>query len=373
MAKKNEPLRVALIGPYPPPYGGISIHIQRLKEQLERHGYDCVVYELGRREKASEKNIIRIKNVKEGLVWLPRYFFFAKEDVIHLHNPDWRMRVIMGLMGLLGRKTVISIHGESLNDSLKEGNWFRKQIIEFALKHTSFVIADNESIKRLVLSLGVEHQKVDCVPGFISPTVKEEDHKKVPQYVWDFMGSHEPVISANAFRINFYNGQDAYGIDMCIELCANLKSSYPQIGFVFCLPDIGDYDYFSKMKQRIAEKNIENNFLFITQPLDEVYPIWQESDIFVRPTVTDGDALSIREALYFKTPVVTSDACPRPKGVILFNNRDIDSLTNNVEKVLGNYIQFKKEAESIEVDSAFNKILEIYNNLARRETERNTP
>ena len=214
---------------------------------------------------------------------------------------------------------------------------------------------------------------MDCVPAFIPPTVKEEDYQKVPPYVRDFMKLHNPVISANAFRIRFYRGVDLYGLDMIVELTARLKNRYPEIGTVFCLPSIGDKEYFDRLNQEINESGLSEHILFITQPIDEVYPIWQESDIFVRPTVTDGDALSIREALYFKTPVVTSDACPRPEGVILFNNRNIDSFTNSVEKVLGNYTQFKKEAESIKVDSAFNRILGIYNNLAERGTERNTP
>ena len=43
------------------------------------------------------------------------------------------------------------------------------------------------------------------------------------------------VIKATS-RIAFHNGYDLYGIDMCIDLCANLKNSCPKIGFVFCLP-----------------------------------------------------------------------------------------------------------------------------------------
>ena len=358
--------RIALIGPYPPPYGGIAIHIQRLKEQLEKNGYECVIYELGREGESLERNVIRLKNVKR---WLLKYFFFAKEDVIHFHSPDWRGRVMMGLMGLLGKKTVISIHGESLSDSLKEGRWLRKQIITFAIRHTSFIIADNEKIKNLVLSLGVGQQKIAHISAFIPPTVREEDFKKVPQYVWDFIHQHQPVISANAFSISFYNGIDVYGLDMIVELAARLKNGYPKLGIVFCLPNIGDEDYFNKLNQEITEKGLKEHILFITEPLDEVYPIWQESDIFVRPTVTDGDALSIREALYFKIPVVTSDACPRPRGIILFKNRDVDSFTENVERVLNNYSQFKKEAESIVVDSGVDKILEVYNSLAGRTDE----
>jgi glycosyltransferase involved in cell wall biosynthesis len=349
-------LKVTLLGTYPPPYGGISIHIQRLKAHLNKEGHECVVY--GWTE-ALEEGVTKTSHKR----WLLRHFF-SNDGIVHHHDPDWKMRVMMGLMGLMGRKkTVISIHGESLNDSIKEGSWFRKQLIKFALKHIAFIIADNTKIKELVLSLGVKLNKVNVVSAFIPPIVKEQDYEKVPQYIWDFMKSRKPAISANAFQISFYNGIDLYGLDMIVELVDKLSEKYPQIGVVFCLPNVGDENYFSEINRRIKEKCLTENILFITKPLPEVYPIWEKSDIFVRPTVTDGDPLSVREALSLKTPVVTSDACPRPDGVILFKNRDLNDFVNAVQKVWENYDEYKKKLESMEVESGIHKILEIYNRL----------
>lgn len=358
---KNTKPKIALIGPYPPPYGGIAIHIQRLKEQLERGGYECVVYEIGRQE-PSEANVIRVKNPKR---WLMKYFFFAKEDVIHFHSSDWRMRVIMGLMGLLGKRTIISIHGASLNDSLKEGNWLRKQIIKFGLKHTSFVITLNSEIKKTALLLGIKPENIEVIPSFIPPTVKEEDVKEIPQGTWNFIDSHSPVILANAFKIVFYNNQDLYGIDMCVEMCARLNRYYPNVGLVFCLPDIGDNDYFNQIKQRIKEKGIEDNFFFQTKPC-QMYPLFTKTDVFVRPTNTDGDAVSIREALYFKVPSVASDVVPRPEGSVLFKNRDIDDFISKVKDILDNYEEHKKRLEAITLENNAEKIMKVYQKLVNK-------
>jgi len=118
-----------------------------------------------------------------------------------------------------------------------------------------------------------------------------------------------------------------------------------------------------QINQEIMDKGLANNILFITEPLLEVYPIWIESDIFVRPTSTDGDPLSIREALSLKTPVVTSDACPRPDGVVLFKNRDLDDFVNAVQRVLENYDTYKKQLDSNIVESGAGKIINIYKHL----------
>ena len=354
-------MKIALIGSYPPPYGGISVHIQRMKEHLQRRGIECIIYDMSGTTK-DEDNVVCITNLKK---WLPKYFFFAKEDVIHCHSTSWMIRVIIGFMSFLGKKTVITVHGQSLSDSLKKGIWLRKKIIKFAVRHTSFVIADNKKIKDLLLSLGVKSEKVSVITPFVPPDVKEEDYKKVPKYVWNFMRSHEPIISANAFQINFYNGTDLYGLDMIVDLVCRLKKYYQDIGIAICLPNIGDEKYFEKLKQQMKEKRVENNVLFITEPLPEVYPIWKESDLFVRPTCTDGDALSIREALYFKIPVITSDAVPRPEGVILFKNRDIQDFITMTKNVLDNYKLYKSKVNNLESARGFDRILEVYNELAR--------
>lgn len=351
-------MKIALIGPYPPPYGGISVHIQRMAAHLEAEDIECVIYDDSGTEK-SEKNVICINNLKR---WLPKYFFFAKEDVIHYHNPNWILRIIFGLMVFWGKKTIISIHGESLSDSLKSAGWFQKKIMIFALKYTSFIIALNPKIGELALSTGVKPENMEIIPSFIPPTISEDDLAKVPQEVWDFIDSHSPVISANAFKIVFYNSQDLYGIDMCIDLCTNLKQYYPKIGFVFCLPDIGDYEYFNKMKQKIADKGIENNFLFITEQY-QFYPILMKSDVFVRPTNTDGYGVSIAESIYFKVPAVASDVCQRPEGTTLFKSRDINDFTIKVKNVLDNYEEHKKRLEEVEPEDNAEKVLKVYRKL----------
>jgi glycosyltransferase involved in cell wall biosynthesis len=49
------------------------------------------------------------------------------------------------------------------------------------------------------------------------------------------------------------------------------------------------------------------------------------SDIFLRPTRSDGDANSIREALYLGVPVIASDCVERPDQVLTFRTGDIPS------------------------------------------------
>ena len=121
---------------------------------------------------------------------------------------------------------------------------------------------------------------------------------------------------------------------MCVDLIYKLKNDFPNIGLIFALADEKTNSYYIKqMKIRIKDLRIESNFYFLTGQ-KEIWPLFKHADLMVRPTNTDGDAISIREALYFKVPVVASDVTLRPNDCYLFKNRDINELYNQCKIIL---------------------------------------
>ena len=64
------------------------------------------------------------------------------------------------------------------------------------------------------------------------------------------------------------------------------------------------------------------------------YPVYGLVDVLVRPTLSDGDAMSVREALHYGIPTVASDAVPRPDGVVVFCSRDQDDFEGAVRQTL---------------------------------------
>jgi glycosyltransferase involved in cell wall biosynthesis len=102
--------------------------------------------------------------------------------------------------------------------------------------------------------------------------------------------------------------------------------------------------------------------LFIKRPLENAYLIWRASDIFIRATNTDGDSISVREALSMGTSVVASDASPRPKGVVLFANRDIKALINVVRQSLNEKQRVSDRPEQSNLMNNYHSLLKIYEN-----------
>jgi glycosyltransferase involved in cell wall biosynthesis len=346
------------VGACPPPYGGVSIFVKRMKEYLDSEGIDNQVWDISNVKKR-EKNVI---NMSFPLI---PFFSLVKKDITLIH---YNMAGIIGknYIGFFNKflikdsKKVLTIHGDCKSKNLFKRN--RKFMIQ-SLNSFDAIICVKKNDKDYLLKQGISSDIYE-IPAFIPPKVQEQEIKEISQEAWDFINGHKPIISANASDIVFYNAQDLYGIDMCIDLCANLKKEYHHIGLIFSLPSIKDYKYFEKLKQRIIKNKIENNFLFYTKP-SQLYPIIMKSDLFVRPTNTDGDAISIREALYFKIPTVASDIVPRPEGTITFKNRNTEDFILKVKDLMNNYNYYKEKLKRSSAEKNAERIIELYKKLMK--------
>lgn len=368
-SETNQLNGITIVGPYPPPIGGISMHIKRLKKELEDLGITCTVYDLG----ANRKKEDRVEPISFRSWIVSLITTRSSDSIVHFHGGSWIHRAIIALFYKF-RKTRLIYTFHSLrieDDDIGLLLRFCIKLVKFFGDY--FIVVSPEIFNRLV-GFGFSTKNMKIIPAYIAPKYNQKEFDMIPDYIWQFINSHSPIITANAYKISYFQGRDLYGIDMCIDLCDGLKKEFSNIGFVFCLPNIGDEEYFKKLEERIEKIGLRNNFLFVSEQI-EYYPIISKANLFVRPTNTDGDAISIREAISLNTPVVCSDVIPRPRGVVLFRNRDTNDLLKKSKQILLNtrsmYLEDKDiEPNDLEVTySDFAKdIYRIYQHLLQKET-----
>jgi glycosyltransferase involved in cell wall biosynthesis len=351
-------MKVALIGPYPPPFGGISVAIQRLKALLEEQGAVCTVYDTSN----VPKRVPGVIPIHRWQYWILRYGLTADQDIIHYQSSNWKLRALVGLWPWRA-KTVVSIQGNSLADSWAQGGYLRRALIQAALRRTSFIILSNPDYVELVESLGIRRERLAVIPAFVPPVVNEGDDRQIPAAAWAFCQAHTPLVLSNG-TVTFYQGQDLYGLDLLVELIRALVADYPQIGLVCPLrPIVGSVEqaYWTDLQQRVAAYGLSEHFCWIVEGVPILHPLMQQSDLFVRPTNTDGDAVSIREALHFGVPTLASDVSPRPQGTVLFRNRDVDDLILQAKRMLSGEL---RSDPGVSV-SSFHEIWRIYQQAVR--------
>ena len=335
-----------IYGIFPPPFGGVSIHLKRFKKYLGHFGTNIV--------------FVRSNNQNRKHTFIKLFFsqLNLKKNIIHLHGfqTGKHLLFLLFLIFFCRKKIIVTIHNDRFLFSYNSLKSIQKLIAKIFYSNISHIISVNPNAKYGSITAN----KISIISAFIPPAPDETDIKQLPEIFHQIRKKHKFLITANAFKISFYNNQDLYGIDLTIELMKRLiNRGYKDIGFIYVIPDIGDYDYYEKMKRQVEENNLQEYFHFYTKPV--AYPaVINMCDLFIRPTNTDGDALSIREALILQKPAIASDVCKRPEGTIFFKNRSIDDLYNNTNYVIDNYEKCKKQIENMEFEDNAEKILEVY-------------
>jgi len=311
---KNK--KILVIGPYPPPFGGVSIHIKRLKTVLNGL-FDIDIIDEARIKK---QNVFNIRSLKMGTYI--RKLFAA--DIVHIHSGLLFFRVFhFCAASMLFKKKIITIHGYEPGRGIIERTL--DKIMLSTCSKTIFVskeIADRFNIKKYIIK-----------NAFLPPDVNSEEEipEEVKVYIQQQKQNGYTVCVANAWRLDSHNSEDLYGLDLCVLAAKKLKETNCKVAFVFVVCEDTGVIKLSKYRQMITELNLADCFMLYEAPLSFIKLII-EADIVIRPTNTDGDALTVREGLLLGKTVIASDVVIRPEGTTLFENRKAESLANEIAK-----------------------------------------
>lgn len=307
--------------------------------------------------KRSNNNYISyIKNVRYD--WLEFLKLpFSSKKIIHLHSNNWIVFLLLLIFGSK-HKIGITIHNKRL---INEISFIKSKIIKVFLSKVEFILMNDEDYKnKLITKFNCQANLIHILPAFLPPA--QFEYKGLNSEILDFRKQHKFLLSANAYQLILENGIDVYGLDLMIELVSILKEKNIDVGLIFCLPNIGNEDYYNLLLQKIEKLDLTNDIMIVQKEITNGFEIWRMSDLFLRPTSTDMEGISVKEALYCGTPAVVSNVCKRPDEAILFESRNIKDLES---KVLMAYdmIKNKTRTDFIFNENTISQIYRIYKSL----------
>jgi glycosyltransferase involved in cell wall biosynthesis len=321
-------MKYCLIGPYPPPLGGVSVYVYRYGKELTKAGHTVEILDFS-----------KLPRWKQVFVLL-RFMFHAKATMFIL--TEFRFPVMAALLlRLCPGKVVFQDHSYRLLENLR--GW-RATVLRKFLQKVDACILFGAHLKDYYRKCGYRLPDNTSVGSAFLPPPLEEEPAILATYGKEtlaFLAKHRPLVIANAFDLVFYQGIDLYGLDLCVELTARLKQVYPQVGVLFAIARITNEEYFTKVKKNIENMGLADHFHFVTGNR-QIWPLFRKMDVMVRPTNSDGYAVSIPEAQYLGCTAVASDVCARPPGSLLFRNRDLEDFQ---AKVIAAIEQRKARAE----------------------------
>jgi glycosyltransferase involved in cell wall biosynthesis len=156
-----------------------------------------------------------------------------------------------------------------------------------------------------------------------------------------------------------------YGLDILVELVRRLVFVHGvDAAMVFLLPSIGNAEYFETIQHRIRSLGLTERFVIVTEPIEEAVSLWQISDVVIRATNTDGNSLTVMEALSIQVPVIASDCCERPVGAVLFRSRDVDDLCDKVMAFLSYPELYQAQLKKIHREDNAAALLKLYEEMS---------
>lgn len=336
-------------GFYPPPIGGISIYCKRLAEKLHAIDESVIMRDFAQSGYESEC-VVRVKNRVLEFMKLP----FVPKRIIHAQFTNFYLLMMLFFFG--GRHhIVLTLHNRRI--VLLDG-WKRK-VVNRLFRRAKYIIYNDPAYTALLCEkYDIEKGKIVLLPTYMAP--EQSEMRGLTTELEEFINKHEYSLSSNAHRVINNVFGDLYGIDQLIYLMNRLVNEKGlDVGMVFCIADIFDYEYYDRCVAQIGELGLTDHFYFAVNAPVNGFEVWAHTNLFVRATMSDMEGVSVKEALQFGTPVVASDVCTRPQETVLYKTGDANDL---FEKVYPLLLERKRTVYVPEVHVE-NEVMRIYSSL----------
>lgn len=302
-----------IIGPLAAPIGGVSIHISRLVALLRKATFSYSVFD-------SSKTSFPGAN----LIGLFSKVALNRFKQVHVHSISFQIMLAILFAHFFVRFDLFfSVHNPVL---LEKKSFVHYQLLNQLLKNSHQINAVSEVVKSSIISKKPDlESKIVVKSSFLTPdlSTKSAVKDRYPKSLVDFLKQHKPILILNAYRLHFKNDIDVYGFDLSIDLLIRLSDKYPNIGLILALGKNDSGSYLESQIEKLRNNRIDSN-LYILEGFTDIWALFEDCDIMLRPTLYDGFGISVSEAILMGTKVIASDSTKRQSECILFKNRNID-------------------------------------------------
>lgn len=319
---------ILLVGNYPPPYGGIATHIETVASRLRQEvDFSVVVLDI-EPQKIKKKNGTLQAGSRLGLI-TKLVQEFLKADCVHLHTNGHNSKslILLSITGLIARSTktpaIATLHSGACPAYIKSISRARAFFIRECLMGYSKIIGVNKDIVQSLVLFGYENRKICHIPAYAG--LLGSPDARLNENIEDFFSSHSPVFST---VVSF---SPEYGLECLTKAFVSFQKSVENRAGLIVVGSGGNRTVVDRL---VKHFHLEAHILILEDlKPSTLYAVVRRSHVFIRATLFDGDAISVREALSLSTPVIASDTGFRPPGVVTFPINDDKELLLKLQEI----------------------------------------
>lgn len=356
-------LSIAVVGPLPPPAGGMANQAQQLVALLQSGGAQVNFVRVNSPYKPAF-----IENVKgvRALFRLIPYFWqlilqIRRSDLVHvLANSGWSWHLFAApavwVAWLLRKPVVLNYRGGEA-DAFFERSW---RWVSPTVNRCRAVVVPSAFLQRVFARRMVPSS---VVPNILDLQRFQFEDKKI----FNDKAPHL-VVTRNLEKI--------YGVDTVLNAFAMLKQQYPEARLTVA----GSGPEEGALKEQVSKLGIEAEVTF-TGRLDpeQIAQLYKDADLLLNASTVDNSPNSLIEALASGVPVVSSNVGGIPdlvcdgESALLVPPQQPEMLAEAVLRVFGNQglrdqlvQQGKSVADRFDKHKVLEALAESYSRVVRR-------
>ncbi|HVF45050.1 MAG TPA: glycosyltransferase family 4 protein [Pyrinomonadaceae bacterium] len=317
--------KIILLGPLPPPYGGVSVFTHSLFESLKRRGAELWAYTGGER---GGRGVTRFNHRRLGFVPLlvrggARARILDSSHFLVEHPNPLLVPLWLLLKLLLRFEWVKVVHDGSLPSRYKGFGPLRRMLCRAAVGSVDeFAVVNDEIGEWLRGEMGVRRE-VSTLNALLPIPPAVFDAPLAPEFEAKLARHARRVCSTGAFTPD-------YGFEHAAEAVELLRrESGEDIGLL--LID-GTFTRDDEYRERVL-RGREWIDVLENVPHPQVLQVFKRCDAFVRGVRYEGYGLSRVEAVWCGTPVVAGRG-EESRGILIYDYGDMDALVRYLRKSL---------------------------------------
>ena len=297
-------MKIAMVGQFPPHFGGVGVHIHTLSKKLVEEGHEVFVITYPHKEIRDIDGIHVIGTKGINLPGIRGLMFknnakkeledlIKKEDIDIIHGhylfPAGAAAVEVGNKHNI--KTYVTAHGSDMFE-LYKSKPFMRPTIKKVLKNADGIFAVSKALRQEIIATGVSGIAEKTKLSWNSVDITKFSLKDDDSFKKEFGLFDKPIVLFVGNLIKRKN------VGALLEAKKIAKSDY-------YLVIVGDGPLSKKLRKKVEDENIPD--VIFTGSRTDVENIIPNCDFLVLPSFSESFGLVLIEALACGKPVIGSD------------------------------------------------------------------
>jgi len=330
----TRPVKVLIIGNYPPPMCGWAIQTYQVAAELRRRGQVCDVLNINENRRVKGPEFVDVQGAWDYFAKVVRFTLRGYRLNTHVNGMSPKGYLLAMIAAAIGRITFqpvsLTFHG-GLGQKYfpRLDSWKLRQAFRLLFQSATKIACDSPEIKDAIEEHGIDPRKIAPIATF-SPKYLAFTPTALPGHVEEFLSEHDPVF------FSYLSFRPEYRLDVIREGMRRFRVTHSNAGFIWLGFPNREWPQARAFVDAWPQEERRSLLLLGNLVHDDFLTLLTRCTACLRSPACDGVAASVLEALALKVPVVASENGRRPAGVITYRDEDAADMCAKMAYVTDN-------------------------------------